>query len=138
MEKEKEIKKMAEDIAEATVAGAASSKSLAIVLYDDGYRLLPPAPELREEVAKIVAKELHDGESPCESCYKLTDQIIPLFQSAQAEAVKAEREVIRYVALNYPTKTAIQIIDNIDGLRPRGGQCADNTTYKYDGPEYTR
>ena len=51
---------------------------------------------------------------------------------------EAEREIIRYVALNYPTKTAIQIIDNLDGLRPRGGQCTDNTTYKYDGPEYTR
>ena len=51
---------------------------------------------------------------------------------------KAEREVIRGVALNYPTRTAIQIIDNLDRLRPRGGQCADNATYKYDGPEYTR
>ena len=51
---------------------------------------------------------------------------------------EAEREVIRYVALNYPTRTAMQIIDNLDGLRPRGGQCTDNTTYKYDGEEYTR
>ncbi len=87
MDREEVIKKMAEDIAEATVGGAASSKSLAIALYDANYRLPAPVPEkLREEVAQLIAE---NAVTP----YHGANAILSLLQSAQVEAVKAEREV---------------------------------------------
>lgn len=124
--------------------------------------------KLREEIAGKCYDEFYGAVPWSEvhqplrdRMLKLADQLLPLID-AQVKAVweegfdegvrkttdacvstyeaqlKVERERIRYVALNYPTKTAIQIIDNLDRLCPSGGQCADNTTYKYDGPEYTR
>uniref|UniRef100_A0A6M3IQ93 Uncharacterized protein n=1 Tax=viral metagenome TaxID=1070528 RepID=A0A6M3IQ93_9ZZZZ len=71
-----------------------------------GYRLVPPLSDekLREEVAGILCKdcETHQANHRCAptgddalDCYGyLADKILNLFQSAQAEDVRQEREII--------------------------------------------
>jgi len=80
---------------------------------------LPPAPELREEVAKIILA--YENREWCDedeqevwedmtqpmrgSLLDTADEIIPLFQFAQAEAVRQDRNKIilfgnRWVSLN--------------------------------------